>query len=109
MNEPNRQLKQDLQVTEEELTLYKRKTASWKGVHVKKAKTATHAHATKEDSSDSVTFSDLKRCEGGSLFQGFHNGVKHDVAKFVSNSLNSEVSSYHLDNRAICLPCVSSH
>ena len=59
----------------------------------KKAKTAAQAHATREDSSDSVTFSDLKRYEGGSLFQGFHNGVKYDFAKFVSNRLNSEVSS----------------
>ena len=109
LKEPNRQLKQDLQATEEELTLYKRKAASWKCVHVKKAKTATHAHATKEDSSDSVTFSDLKRYEDGSLFQGFHNGVKYDFAEFVSNRLNSEVFSCHLDNRAICLPCVLSH
>ena len=45
--------------TEEELTLYKRKAVSWKGVHVKKAKTAAHAHATREDSSDSVTSLDL--------------------------------------------------
>ena len=50
--------------TEEELTLYKRKAVSWKGVHVKKAKTAAHAHATREDSSDSVTSLDLKRYEG---------------------------------------------
>ena len=53
-----------------------------------------------EDSSDSVTFSDLKRYEGGSLFQGFHNRVKYDFAKFLSNCLISEVSSHHLNNHA---------
>ena len=47
-----------------------------------------------------LTFSDLKRYEGRSLFPGFHNRVKYDFAKFVSNCLNSEVSSCHLDNRA---------
>ena len=36
LKEQKRQLKQDLQATEEKLTLYKRKAASWKGVHVKK-------------------------------------------------------------------------
>ena len=51
--------------TEEELTLCKRKAVSWKGIHVKKVKTAAHAHATREDFSDSVTSSDLKRYEGG--------------------------------------------
>ena len=68
LKEQNRQLKQDIQATEDELTLYKRKAASWKDVHIKKVKTAAHAHATREDSSDSVTFSDLKRYEVGSLF-----------------------------------------
>ena len=38
LREQNRQLKQDLQTKEEELTLYKRKAASWKGVHVKSLK-----------------------------------------------------------------------
>ena len=66
----------------------------------KNAKTAAPAHAPMEDSSDSVTFSDLKRYEDGSLFQGFHYGVKFDFAKFVSNHLNSEEESCHLDNRA---------
>ena len=42
----------------------------------------------------------MKRYEGGSLFQSFHKGVKDDFVKFVSNHLNSEVSSLHLDNRA---------
>ena len=36
LKEQNIQLKQDLQAKEEELTLYKRKAASWKRVHVKK-------------------------------------------------------------------------
>ena len=95
----NRQLKQDLHA-KEELTLYKRKTASWKGVHVKKAETFAHAHSTREDSSDSITFSNLKRFEGGTLFQSFYNRGKYDFAKFVSNCLNSEVSSDHLDKCA---------
>ena len=47
-----------------------------------------------------LTFSDLKRYEGGSLFQGFHRRVNYDFAKFISNCLNLEVSSCHLDNRA---------
>ena len=37
LKEQNRQLKRDLQATEEELTLYKRKAASWNGLHVKKS------------------------------------------------------------------------
>ena len=49
---------------------------------------------------DSVTFSNLKSYEGGSLFQGFQIGVEYDFAKFVSNRLNSEVSFRHLDNYA---------
>ena len=101
LKEQNIQLKQDLQAKEEELTLYKRKAASWKRVHVKKVKTAAaHAHATRKDFSDFVSFSDFKRYEGGSLFQDFYNGVKYNFAKFVSNHLNSEFSSRHLDNCA---------
>ena len=99
LKEQNIQLKQDLQAKEEELTLYKRKAASWK--RVKKAKTAAaHAHATRKDFSYSVSFSNLKRYEGGSIFQDFYNGVKYSFAKFVSNHLNSEFSSRHLDNCA---------
>ena len=99
LKEQNIQLKQDLQAKEEELTLYKRKAASWK--RVKKAKTAAaHAHATRKDFSYSVSFSNLKRYEGGSIFQDFYNGVKYNFAKFVSNHLNSEFSSRHLDNCA---------
>ena len=57
LREQKRQLKQDLQAKEEELNLYKRKAASWKGVHVKKSKTAAHAYATRREySSDSVSF-----------------------------------------------------
>ena len=48
----NRQLKQDVQANEEELTLYRRKAGPWKCVHIKKAKTAAHAHAKRENSSD---------------------------------------------------------
>ena len=99
LKEQNIQLKQDLQAKEEELTLYKRKAASWK--RVKKAKTAAaHAHATRKDFSYSVSFSNLKRYEGGSIFQDFYNGVKYSFAKFVSNHLNSEFSSRHLNNCA---------
>ena len=99
LKEQNIQLKQDLQAKEEELTLYKRKAASWK--RVKKAKTAAaHAHATRKDFCYSVSFSNLKRYEGGSIFQDFYNGVKYSFAKFVSNHLNSEFSSRHLDNCA---------
>ena len=75
------------------------KSSLLKGCHIKKAKTAAHAHSTKEDSSDFVTFSNLKRFESDSLFQGFHNRVKYDFAKFVSNFLNSKISSHYLDNR----------
>ena len=49
LKEQNRQLKQDLQATEEELLSIREK----EDVHVKKVKTAAHAHATREDSSDS--------------------------------------------------------
>ena len=70
LKEQNRQLQQELQATEEELTLCKRKAASWKDVHVKKVKTAAHAHATREDSSDS-NFLRFEKLRGLVTFLGF--------------------------------------
>ena len=57
---------------------------------------------------DSVICSNLKRYKAGSVFQGFHNKVKYDFAQFVSNRLNLEVSSSHLDSCASFAVCFFS-
>ena len=68
LKEWKKQLKENWKAHEEKIPLYKRKAAAWKGVHVKKAKTASNAHAIREDSSDAMTSWNLKGYEGGSLF-----------------------------------------
>ena len=41
----------------------------------------------------------MKNYEGGSIFEGLHNGGKFFFAKFNLSRLSSEVSPHHLDNR----------
>ena len=59
-----------------------------------KAKTAAHAHAQRENSSDFK----FKKIWAEVTFQGFHNGDRYGFTKFVSKCLNLEVSTNHLDH-----------
>lgn len=83
-----------LQAKEGELTLQKRKTATWKGVH------GCTCSCHKERFLWPCNFFKLLKVWEGLLFQGFYNTDKYYFAKFVSNHLNSDVSSCHLDNCA---------
>ena len=92
-------LKQELALKEEQLSHYQRKAAAWKGVTIKNKKIGTaRSHAAGEKSS--ISYSDMKKYENGSIFEGLHNGGKFSFAKFNSSRLNSEVSPRHLDNHA---------
>ena len=58
-----------------------------------------HAHVTREDSSDSITCSNLKRYEMGHFFWVYAEEINMTLLN-VSECLNSEVSSCHLENCA---------
>ena len=96
LREQIRLLKEELACKDEQLSHYQKKAAAWKGVTIKNKNAVARSHAAGEESS--ISCSDLKKYEGGSIFEGLHNGGKFSFAKFNSSRLNSEVSSRHLDN-----------
>ena len=98
LREQIRLLKEELACKDEQLSHYQKKAAAWKGVTIKNKNATARSHAAGEEFS--ISCSDLKKYEGGSIFEGLHNGGKFSFAKFNSTRLNSEVSSHHLDNRA---------
>ena len=98
LREQIRLLKEELACKDEQLSHYQKKAAAWKGVTIKNKNAVARSHAAGEESS--ISCSDLKKYEGGSTFEGLHNGGKFSFAKFNWSCLNLEVSSHHLDNRA---------
>ena len=96
LREQIRLLKEELACKDEKLSHYQKKAAAWKGVTIKNKNAAACPHAAVVESS--ISCNDLKKYEGGSIFEGLHNGGKFSFAKFNSSSLNSEVSPRHLDN-----------
>ena len=96
LREQIRLLKEELACKDEKLSHYQKKAAAWKGVTIKNKNAVARSHAAGEESS--ISCSDLKKYEGGSIFEGLHNGGKFSFAKFNSSRLNSEVSPRHLDN-----------
>ena len=93
LREQIRLLKEELACKDEQLSHYQKKAAAWKGVTIKNKNAAARSHAAGEESS--ISCSDLKKYEGGSIFEGLHNGGKFSFAKFNSSRLNSEVSPHH--------------
>ena len=91
-----RLLKEELAFKDEQLSHYQKKPGAWKGVTIKNKNAAACSHAIREESS--ISSSDLKKYEGGSIFEALHNGGKFSFAKFNLSHLNSEVSLCHLDN-----------
>ena len=99
LREEVRLLKQELALKEEQLSSYQKKAAAWKGVTIINKKiAAARSHGAGEEFS--ISYSDMKRFEGGSIFEGLHNGGKFSFAKFNLSCPNSEVSPHHLDNHA---------
>ena len=93
LREQIRLLKEELACKDEQLSHYQKKAAAWKGVTIKNKNAAARSHAAGEESS--ISCSDLKKYEGGSIFEGLLNGGKFSFAKFNSSRLNSEVSPHH--------------
>ena len=72
---------------EEQLSHYQKKAAGWKGTTIKNKKiAAARFHATGEESS--ISSSDMKNYEGGSIFGDLHNGGKLFSANFNSSHGN---------------------
>ena len=93
LREQIRLLKEELACKDEQLSHYQKKAAAWKGVTIKNKNGAARSHAAGKESF--ISYSDLKKYEGGSIFEGLHNGGKFSFAKFNSSRLNSEVSPHH--------------
>ena len=93
LREQIRLLKEELACKDEQLSHYQKKAAAWKGVTIKNKNAAACPHAAVVESS--ISCNDLKKYEGGSIFEGLHNGGKFSFAKFNSSRLNSEVSPHH--------------
>ena len=87
LREQIRLLKEELACKDEKLSHYQKKAAAWKGVTIKNKNAVARSHAAGEESS--ISCSDLKKYEGGSIFEGLHNGGKFSFAKFNSSRLNS--------------------
>ena len=68
-------LKPELALKEEQLSHYQKKAAGWKGTTIKNKKiAAARFHATGEESS--ISSSDMKKYECGSILGDLHNGGK---------------------------------
>ena len=99
LKQKNRELRQELSVVHDELTLYKRKSSSQIAVSAKKAKVAARAQAAQ---GENVISNDLHTFSSGQLFQASLNGSKgkFSFARFSSENLNSGIGPRQLDNRA---------
>ena len=68
---------------EEQLPRYQKKGIFWQEATVKNKKSAaTRDPAAKKESP--ISYSDIKRCAGGLIFEVFYDGGKFSFAKFQS-------------------------
>ena len=96
-----RLLKEELACKDEQLSHYQNKAAAWKGVTIKNKNAAACSHPSREESS--ISSSDLKKYEGGSICEALHNGGKFSFAKFNLSHLNR---GFSLSPGQLCFICL---